>query len=169
MTGIGERLHTHSLGGRTSLALLCATFLSGALLGGILEHVRVSSGAVAPAPSGPSEGARSAPEDEAIPPQFRPLGLTLEQRAAMKRIVRAQQPVADSIMQTVLPRVRALDLEMRQQMLCVLTPDQQRQWMRWRARTGLSLREGEAWLEKAHTNTCPGSAARSAPAHPTAR
>jgi hypothetical protein len=89
-----------------------------------------------------------------IPEMLLSLGLDAAQRDRVEGIVRRLQPVADTIMSEVGPRVRALDLTARQQVLCVLTPAQRDRLARERAERHLATRETEAWMTLVREGRC---------------
>ena len=89
-----------------------------------------------------------------IPEMLLSLGLDDAQRARVHGIVRRLQPMADTIMSEVGPRVRALDLTARQQVLCVLTPAQRDRLARERAERHLATREMDAWMTLVREGRC---------------
>ena len=89
-----------------------------------------------------------------IPEMLLNLGLDDAQRARVEGIVRRLQPAADTIMAEVRPRVRALDLAARHQVLCVLTPAQRDRLARERAERHLATRETEAWMTLVREGRC---------------
>lgn len=103
-----------------------------------------------------TEGGRSVEaRNEGIPVTLWNVDLTDEQRAKVRAIMARMQPTADSLMRSVRPRVFALDLQMRQEAMCVLTPTQREAWMAWRRRENLSMEEGGEMMKLVTSNACP--------------
>ncbi len=101
-------------------ALLLVTFVVGALAGVALERVRASR--LAPPPESPF-GMRP-PFDDFMPGMFRELDLTSEQHQQIMQILRDSRPHTDSILGSMLPRLRAATDSVRLQILAVLTLEQ---------------------------------------------
>lgn len=150
----------HSSRGRVA-AVLGLTFVAGTFAGVAGTRAFDARDTREPEPAAARVGAQredsgGAPvEGAGIPRQIVQLGLSADERERIRAVVARRQPTADSIMESVTPRVRKLELTMRQEMMCVLTPAQRSQWMDWRRRQGLSLSEGEDWLALVSANTCP--------------
>ena len=142
--------------------VLVVTFLAGGFAGGAVDRQlvtpRVASPEPAPATVSEHESKTLESENAGIPPQLLQLGLTPEQRTQIKAVIASRQPTADSISESVLPRVRALELTIRQEMMCALTAAQQQRWMQWRKGQGLSLAEGEDWLALVKAGKCKRAA-----------
>jgi Spy/CpxP family protein refolding chaperone len=101
-----------------------------------------------------------------IPLSLRSLSLTDSQRHRIEKITARFQPaadsvmkdfrpVADSIMRTVRGRVAAIDLAMRQQAMCVLTPQQRDEWIAWRKREHVIVEDNNLMAKLVTTNSCP--------------
>jgi Spy/CpxP family protein refolding chaperone len=104
---------------------------------------------------GEEGGRRVDPRNEGIPVTLWNVDLTDEQRAKVRAIMARMQPTADSLMRSVRPTVFALDLQMRQEAMCVLTPTQREAWMAWRRRENLSMEEGGEMMKLVTSNACP--------------
>ena len=141
-------------GARTrAMLILGAVFVAGALAGGgghAAWERRVASRLRAAEMRRPA-GRRY---EAQIPGMLLDLGLDDAQRTRVEGIVRRLQPLADTIMSNVGPRVRALDLMARQQVLCVLTPAQRDRLARERAERHLATRETEAWMALVRQGRC---------------
>jgi hypothetical protein len=142
-------------------SLLLLTFAAGAIAGVAITRTFFSSPAERAASIRSEDPPPESTENQGIPRQLLQFDLTADQRTRIKQVVARRQPTADSITESVLPRVRALELTMRQEMMCELTPTQQQRWMQWRKDQGLSLAEGEDWLALVRAGKCerqPGAA-----------
>jgi len=96
------------------LALLLLVFFVGALVGGAVERIRVTSTRPARPTFMPGE----------LPPPFERLGLTDEQRSQIRAIFEASRPITDSILLATMPRLQAVHDSVRSAMQEVLTPEQ---------------------------------------------
>ena len=101
------------------LALLLVTFAVGVLGGMALERVRMARRAAPP----PVDRVRMGPG--MMPPMFERLDLTDEQRERIAAILQQSRPLTDSVLQSSLPRLRAIRDSVRSQIRAVLTPEQQ--------------------------------------------
>jgi hypothetical protein len=99
-------------------------------------------------------------EGEEIPFSLRSVKLTPEQIERVKAVTRRFRPEADSLMRVIRPRIIELNNRMQQEAMCVLTPDQRKEWMAWREREHFNLDEGKRMLELANSGRCPGDAAK---------
>jgi len=133
-----------------ALLTLAAVFLAGGLAGGAM-HAAWQRRAVREGEMRRRPGQRY---EAQIPEMLLNLGLDDAQRARVQGILRRVQPAADTIMAQVGPRVRALDLTARQQVLCVLTPAQRDRLVRERAERHLATRETEAWMALVREGRC---------------
>lgn len=105
------------------IALLLATFVAGALAGMALERLRTR-------PEFPPPGQERglgmmrpfAPGG--LPPMFEELNLTDEQRASISEIIERSRPRTDELLQSMLPRLRAVTDSVREEIRAVLTPEQ---------------------------------------------
>jgi Spy/CpxP family protein refolding chaperone len=101
------------------IALLFITFLVGVLAGFAAERVRA---------------ARASPQDEPppgtafrpgrLPPMFRHLDLTPEQRERILAILAARRPETQEILDEMLPRLRAVTEATHREIRAVLSPEQ---------------------------------------------
>lgn len=133
-----------------AVVALVTVFVAGALAGGAI-HAAWQRRAAREMELRQRPGRRY---EAQIPEMLLHLGLDDAQRARVEGIVRRLQPVADTIMSEVGPRVRALDLAARQQVLCVLTPAQRDRLARERAERHLATRETEAWMTLVRQGRC---------------
>jgi len=133
-----------------ALLTLAVVFLAGGLAGGAM-HAAWQRRAVREGEMRRRPGQRY---EAQIPEMLLNLGLDDAQRARVEGILRRVQPAADTIMAQVGPRVRALDLTARQQVLCVLTPAQRDRLVRERAERHLATRETEAWMTLVREGRC---------------
>jgi Spy/CpxP family protein refolding chaperone len=101
------------------IALLVLAFLSGAVAGGAVERVRDRH-----APRGGRAELGFLKGPNGIPPAFEKLDLTPAQRDEIARILERRRPVADSILRSSLPRLRAMMDSTRSEIRAVLTPVQ---------------------------------------------
>src|SRR5438105_4518801 len=102
-----------------ALALLAIVAVASGVVGAALDREVLVGHASRPSerePPRPNQGIIS----RDIPAAFRNIDLTAEQRGQLRLIVAKYQPVADSVMRSVGPRVAALDLRMRQEAMCIL-------------------------------------------------
>jgi hypothetical protein len=74
----------------------------------------------------------------------------------MRAVIAGLRPQADALVESVRPRVRALELEMRQRLVCVLTPPQRDAWAQARRERRMKPAELDAWLALASSGRCPG-------------
>jgi Spy/CpxP family protein refolding chaperone len=99
-----------------ALLLLGAMSGAGLLLGMTVERARSAEPPAArPGPPGP----------HFVPPGFRALNLTDEQRAQMAEVFEAWRPRTDSVMLEVMPRLRAIRDSVQAELRTILAPDQQ--------------------------------------------
>jgi Spy/CpxP family protein refolding chaperone len=101
------------------LALLVVTFAVGLLGGMALERVRMARRV----PPQQVDRVRMGPG--VMPPMFERLDLTGEQRERIDAILQQSRPLTDSVLQSSLPRLRAIRDSVRLQVRAVLTPEQQ--------------------------------------------
>lgn len=99
--------------------------------------------------------ARGQGADEGIPLSLRAVTLSADQTARIRAITARYRPAAESLMLNVRPRVLALDFQMRQEAMCVLTPAQRADWIAWRKREGLAVEEGNEMLKLVNSGRCP--------------
>jgi len=150
---------------RGALVLLLA-LASGMLVGGALDRLYLARalGSGADEASRLDERRREERERRSdIPEQIERLGLTPVQRARIERLVERRRPEADSMMAEVLPRVRALELSMDQEMMCVLTAGQRREWVAYRQSHGMNGPETQEWLRMVTAGACPDSGRHTEP------
>ncbi|HEV8410828.1 MAG TPA: hypothetical protein VGQ30_09985 [Gemmatimonadaceae bacterium] len=96
--------------------LLLVVFGAGVAVGAAIDHSRAP---VAAAPMPPQGGPGR------LPPYLERMDLTQDQHAKIKAILDAQRPKVDTVMNGVLPRLRALSDTTFAQIRDVLTPEQQ--------------------------------------------
>ena len=153
------------------IILLIAVAIAGGAAGGALDRWWVTSRtpaepapvAVALTPEGGYVTRRSVTEpgralgegEDGIPSSLRGVELTDDQKTRIRALTAKYQPVADSLMRDVLPRVRELDLRMRQEAMCVLTPKQREDWIAWRRRERLAVEENGMFLKLVNAGACP--------------
>lgn len=102
------------------ITLLLVTFVVGTLAGVAFERVR----AARQPPAEPPIGLAPPFGQEYMPMMFRELDLTREQRQQIMQILQSRRPHTDSIMNAMLPRLRAITDSARMEILAVLTPEQ---------------------------------------------
>jgi Spy/CpxP family protein refolding chaperone len=149
--------------------LLLAVGVAGGIAGGAIDRVWIVRHDASPADARaePREPAREEPrrpveeEREEIPASLRAVDLTDAQRARIVAITRKYRPVADSLMRSVRPRIEALDLRMRQEAMCVLTPRQRDDWVAWRRREHLNVEEGGILMKMVTDHACPAESSAS--------
>lgn len=90
-----------------------------------------------------------------IPISLRSLTLTDSQRRRIEKISSQFQPAAESVVMTIRSRVAALDLQMRQETMCVLTPQQRADWIAWRKREHLIVEDNDLMMKLVASNSCP--------------
>lgn len=93
-----------------------------------------------------------------IPFALRTVKLTDEQQARIRAIVARWQPLADSLLREVRPRIIEMDFRMRQEAMCVLTPEQRTEWVADRRRRNLNAAEDAQMLALVTAGTCPADA-----------
>jgi Spy/CpxP family protein refolding chaperone len=118
-----------------AIALVLLLFGSGAAVGVAVERARAPRFG-APRRGGGPLAAR--PGAGRLPPYLEELSLTEDQHERIRGILDAQRPKVDSVMMTVLPRLRALSDTTFSQIRSVLTPDQQSQFDRDRPQRELA-------------------------------
>lgn len=124
MTTIG-RLRTQGI------MMLAVTLIVGVLLGVAVERVRVVREANRPRPF---EGFR--PTRNPLPRNFDELGLTDEQRTQLTAIFESRRDHTDSIMQQVLPELRAHMDSIHGEIAEILTPEQMERFEEMEAARG---------------------------------
>jgi hypothetical protein len=99
---------------------------------------------------------RRPPEERGgIPISLRSLDLNQDQRTRIEKISARYQPAAESVFRSIRDRVAELDLRMRQEAMCVLTPKQRDDWIAWRKRERVIVEEGDLMMKLVTTNACP--------------
>ena len=99
--------------------LLLVVFGAGIAVGAAIDHSRAPvAAAPAPPPVGPGR----------LPPYLERMDLTQDQHARIKAILDAQRPKVDTVMNGVLPQLRALSDTTFARIREVLTPQQQTQF-----------------------------------------
>ena len=101
------------------------------------------------------EERRTPSERGGVPISLRSINLSPEQSIKIEKISAQFQPAAESVVKTIRLRVLAMDLQMRQQAMCVLTPAQRDQWIAWRKREGLVVEENDAMMALVKAGSCP--------------
>jgi hypothetical protein len=137
-----------------SLLLLAAVFASGSFAG-------IAADRLARRDSRETSLFKRPAVENGIPTRLLRLGLTQEQQRRMRAISTRWQPRADSVMESLIPRVQEIEHGMFQEMACVLTPAQDSAYLAWRKREGLNQAEGEEQLSRVRSGTCPGEKGRS--------
>ena len=105
-------------------------------------------------------------DGQGIPVSLRSLSLTDSQRVRIEKITAHYRPAADSVMRDFRPiadsilrmlsaRVATIDLQMRQEAMCVLTPQQREEWIAWRRREHVVVEDNDLMSKLVITNTCP--------------
>lgn len=105
------------------IALLVATFVAGTLAGMALERVRARPEVVPPGRE-PGAGMMRPFRPGHLPPMFEELDLTAEQRAQISDIVERSRPRTDELLESMLPRLRAVTDSVRDEIHAVLKPEQ---------------------------------------------
>jgi Spy/CpxP family protein refolding chaperone len=109
--------------------LLVVVFGAGIAVGAAIDHSRAANVAMAPPPqAGPGH----------LPPYLERMDLTQEQHEKIRAILDAQRPKVDTVMDGILPRLRALSDTTFAQIRGVLTPEQQTQFDHDRPRRDLA-------------------------------
>jgi hypothetical protein len=107
------------------------------------------------APRREERGRPTGAGEDGIPYSLRSVTLTNAQKTRILAITAKYNPVAESVMRSVGPRVAELSRRMSQEAMCVLTPKQRDDWVAWRQRERLSGEESKQLLELVNTNSCP--------------
>ena len=94
-------------------------------------------------------------ERNGIPVSLRSLDLDTAQRRRIEQIAARYQQAAESLVMTIRGRVAELDLRMRQEAMCVLTPRQREEWIAWRKRERVIVEPGDLMMKLVSTNACP--------------
>jgi Spy/CpxP family protein refolding chaperone len=102
------------------ITLLAIAFAAGAVGGMAVERLRASRARPTPPEWMPVRGD--------LPPGFRGLDLTAEQRERIQEIFRASGPRTDSVLRASLPRLEAIHDSVRLAIRDVLTPEQRRRF-----------------------------------------
>lgn len=105
------------------IALLFITFLVGLLAGFAAERVRAAHGAPE---AGPVPRAAFRPGH--LPPMFRHLDLSPEQREEILAIIDARRPQTQEILDEMLPRLRAVTEATHDEIRAVLSTEQAAAW-----------------------------------------
>lgn len=148
------------------IALLIVVAIAAGVAGGAIDRwliqrsVTPSSGAVPGAGIGERrdsrfEGERGRAAEGEIPLSLRAVTLSPDQIVRIRAITARYRPAAESLMLNVRPRVLAIDLQMRQEAMCVLSPAQRAEWIAWRKREGLAVEEGNQMLKLVNSDGCP--------------
>jgi Spy/CpxP family protein refolding chaperone len=101
------------------IALLAVTFLVGGLAGMAAERMRSR-----PTPFPEMNPGMMPFKPGAMPPMFRELNLTPEQRRQILEIMERSRPRTDDVLGEMMPRLRAVTDSVRDEIHAVLTPDQ---------------------------------------------
>lgn len=101
------------------------------------------------------EERRPVNERGGIPISLRSIDLTPDQKQRILLISSRYQPAAESVIAGIRARVLALDLKMRQEAMCVLTPKQRENWIAWRKRERLVVEAGDSMLKLVNSGACP--------------
>lgn len=101
------------------------------------------------------EERRTPRERGGVPISLRSINLSPQQRVKIEKISAQFQPAAESVVKTIRVRILAMDLQMRQQAMCVLTPAQRDEWIAWRKREGLIVEENDAMMALVKAGSCP--------------
>lgn len=116
---------------RRGFLLLAAMFLAGGLAGAAIDRVYVvrqrnieANNAVATLSARRERERRLSDREVEIPFALAKLNLTQEQEEQIRRIVIRIRPRTDSLWNAVRPRAQALESQMFQESLCVLTREQ---------------------------------------------
>jgi hypothetical protein len=161
------------------ILLLIVVALAAGVAGGAIDRVwaarrggevrggweRTSAVTTAPAASPESErtvrtdrslAERQPPgERGGIPVSLRSIDLDPAQRKRIEQIAARYQPAAESLVMTIRGRVAELDLRMRQEAMCVLTPKQRVDWIAWRRRERVIVEDGDLMMKLVTTSACP--------------
>lgn len=119
-----------------ALALLLLTFVVGVLGGMAIERLRMTRRP--PRQPAAMLGMRGG----GMPRMFEELDLTPDQRQRIEGILQQSRPLTDSVLQSSLPRLRAIRDSVRLQIRAVLTPEQQERFDAMEPRWG-DRRPGE--------------------------
>jgi len=145
---------------KRGLYLLLVVAVTAGAAGGAIDRIWVArqGGLVG---RQPDQGRLAAkPGDNAIPSALRALDLTDEQRGRILSLAEKYRPAAESLAQSVAPRVQQLDLQLREEAMCVLTPAQRDTWIAQRKREGLGTDEPGQMLRLVSAGQCPKDAAQ---------
>jgi hypothetical protein len=104
--------------------LLAVVFGAGAAVGAAIDHTRSLAASPAPAPAPPPQGARR------LPPWLERMNLSQDEHARIKAILEAQKPKIDTIMDGIMPRLRAISDTTFVQIRSALAPEHQTEFDR---------------------------------------
>lgn len=107
------------------IALLAVTFAVGGLVGIAVERTLLQREPEPVTAPGPGPGW---PDGRVLPPMFRELGLTPQQIAEIRGIMERRKPATDSLLDELLPRLRAMTDSTRAEVRGVLTTEQAALW-----------------------------------------
>jgi len=144
---------------RAILALIMVfamVFAAGALVGAAVERaagVRSLETGRRDRRSASRLGAES--ESAAIPIALSQLDLTPDQQQQVRAIVLRLRPVTDSIWTALRPKAIAVELQMFQEALCVLTPEQLGRWKAYANRAGATRAQIDERLKLVSAGACP--------------
>ncbi|MGD8700755.1 MAG: hypothetical protein PVJ43_15770 [Gemmatimonadales bacterium] len=105
------------------ITLLVVTFVAGALAGMAFERIRAPQPTF-PAGGEPGLGMMRPFGPDRLPPMFEELDLTAEQQAQIRDIIELSKPRTEELLDSMLPRLRAVTDSVRDEIHAVLTPEQ---------------------------------------------
>jgi hypothetical protein len=145
---------------RRGLALLATMFLVGVLAGAALDrwyvvrHNASATGAIDARRAAERRSSGRSGEIE-IPYALARLDLTPPQEEQIRQIVARFRPITDSIWNTLRPRAQAVESQLFQQSLCVLTPEQLERWKAYQRQSEFPSAITAERLRLVTTGTCP--------------
>lgn len=141
------------------LAILSAVFIAGLVAGAALDRWYIVRHVTTEAQRLEAQRAaerRSGKRDELeIPYALARLDLTPEQAEQIRHIVARFRPITDSIWSTLRPRAQAIESQLFQQSLCILTPEQLERWKSYQRQADFDPAITAERLRLVESGSCP--------------
>jgi hypothetical protein len=148
---------------RTRILLgLLMVFLTGGLSGAAVDRAYVARAATQSTPSVRRRGRSGIEGTDSlrIPSALARLDLTPDQQRSVLAIVAHLRPVTDSLWTELRPKVMAVERQLFQESLCVLTTEQLDRWKSYAIDAGATRAQMDERLNLVSTGTCPGAPRR---------
>ena len=146
---------------RRGLLILAVVFIAGGLAGAAADRLYVvrqrnAAADLAMRQLRERRGAgRGRSAEIEVPFALARLDLTAEQQQQIRQIVMRFRPITDSIWNSLRPRAQALETQLFQESLCVLTPAQLEEWKEYQRKSDFPESVTTARLQLVATGNCP--------------